>query len=67
MRRLTRTTKVDFARIIVCALYNLTDLPSADDPRVVRMARRNKKTELDRMRVHAVKALSSRAIARNQS
>lgn len=31
--------KTDKARTIVCAFYNLTDLPRADDPRVRKVKR----------------------------
>lgn len=35
-----RLTKNDMARVVVQALYNLPELPAANDPRVVSLAKR---------------------------
>lgn len=39
---MTNLTKVEMARVVVQALYAMRELPAADHPRVVKMARQPK-------------------------
>lgn len=55
-----RLTKNDLARVIVQALYNLDELPAADNCNVLAMARTNKLEDLARQHKLAVKVILDR-------
>ena len=52
-------TKLTMARVIICGLYNLPQLPDADDRRVIRKTRL-KKAVLKSEHAMAMKAIQSR-------
>lgn len=54
-----RLTKNDMARVIVQALYNLSDLPAVDHPEVVKRANKGTVESLTRQHGLACRALLS--------
>ncbi len=60
-----RLTKLDMARVIVTALYNLPALVNASHPEVVRRARKGSVASLTRQHALAVAAIQSRIALRS--
>lgn len=54
-----RLTKLQMAKVIVQALYNLPQLPADDHPKVVRLVKRETVATLARQHELACKALAS--------